>query len=680
MASSHPHDAASASGPALIGGCYSVEAALSLADFGGGQPCFAATDHRHGRRDLMAVQAAPNAPARSLPISTLAAVTIENMLLPLAHGRAPHANGATACFTIMPRPPGPPLSRHALTPALAWGERELLEHALRPIALALDQLHGTGMTHRAIRLNNLFRAQQGHPLTLGGAWAAPPAIAQPCVFEPPYSAMCHPAGRGDGGIADDIYALGVVLIILASGTMPMAGLDDDTIIRRKLERGSFSALTADLHLPSTISDLLRGMLAEDPEHRPLPSLLADPFAARSRRLGTRPRPRAQRPLELGGVAVWDARTLAHAMSRAPKPAIRLLRTSVIDTWLRRTLGEPVLAARLDEILRGRDDDRLNEASRSDPTRSDPVLLMRAIAVLDPLAPLCWREMALFPDGIGPLLAEMSADPTCGAAVEKIEAIVLDEVCAAWGEARPARADMAMLRLDCRQHRALLRIGGWAGGITRLAYALNPLLPCRSSKLAQDAVLRLHDLIPALERRASAPADLVIDPEIAAFIAARFNGRMDSDFAILAQHEDPDIDPPGHRGLAQLRVLSRLCEQDPAHRWQALADIAARPARAALSHWKGRTARLARESAFTAAVSIGAIPTMLAVLQDSAAQAEDVHASQTALSELRQIEIEMVRLREARGWRTEMARTTGHEIAAGLGMITLAGAAAFAVLL
>ena len=526
MASSHPYDAANASGPALISGCYSVGNALSLVDFGGGQPCFLATDHRHGRRNLMAVQSAPNAPARSLPISALATVTIENMLLPLAHGRAAVANGNTACFTIMPQPPGAPLSQHALTPASAWGEREILEYALRPIALALDQLNNTGMTHRGIRPNNLFRAQAGLPLTLGGAWAAPPAMAQPCVFEPPYSAMCHPAGRGDGSIADDIYALGVVLIMLASGTMPMAGLDDDTIVRSKLERGSFSALTADLHLPSTINDLLRSMLAEDPEHRPPPALLADPYAARSRRLSTRPRPRAQRPLELGVVAVWDARTLAHAMSRAPKSAMRLLRTGVIDTWLRRTLGEPVLAARMDEILRGRDDASLNEGSKSDPSRSDPVLLMRAIAVLDPLAPLCWGEMALFPDGIGPLLAAVSADPAGGEEVEDIEAIVLDEVCAAWGESRPARSDLAMLRLDCRQHRTLLRIGGWAGGITRLAYALNPLLACRSPKLAEDSVLRLHELLPALERRAGALSDFVIDAEIAGF--AKHLMRLDPD--------------------------------------------------------------------------------------------------------------------------------------------------------
>ena len=625
----------------------------------------------------MAVQVASNAPARSLPISTLASVTIENMVLPLAHGRAATASGAHACFVIMPRPVGSPLSHQLAGPPVAWSEQDLLNFALRPIASALDQLHKTGMTHRAIRPNNVFRARAGLPLVLGGAWAAPAASAQDCVFEPPYSALCHPAGRGDGSIADDVYALGVLLVLLATGVTPMAGSDDEEIIRCKLERGSFSALTGHLHLPSTISDLLRGMLAEDPEHRPPPTLLADPFTARSRRSATHARARAQRPLNLGGTAVWDARTLANAMHHAPNIAVRQLRTPDIDIWLRRTLGEPVLAARLDEIIRGRQDDPIGERANS-----DPLMLMRVIAVLDPLAPLSWQGLALFPDGLGSLLA-VSAEPAGGAVQEKIETIIETEACAIWGEARPARSDLAMLRLDCRQQRILLRTGGWAGGLSRLAYALNSLLPCRSPLIGHEAVLRVSGLMPAFERKAASRAhpqsDFIIDRESAAFIAARFNGRMDSDFGILAQHEDPDIDPPGQRGLAQLQVLSRISSLDSEPRWPAVAALVVRPARAALSKWRSRTSRSDRENALNAAVEAGSILGMLAVLLDDLAVANDAQASQAALSELQKVESEMTMLVNTRQSRWARARNTGHEIAAGLGMIALAGAAVFKVL-
>ena len=105
------------------------------------------------------------------------------------------------------------------------------------------------MTHRAIRPDNVLSRRRGQQVTLGAAWAAPPAMHQPTVFEAPFSAMCHPAGRGDGTSADDIYALGVLLLVLAAGQIPMANLDDATIISRKLDLGSFAALTAGVVVP-----------------------------------------------------------------------------------------------------------------------------------------------------------------------------------------------------------------------------------------------------------------------------------------------------------------------------------------------------------------------------------------------------------------------------------------------
>src|SRR6202011_5057089 len=117
-----------------------------------------------------------------------------------------------------------------------------------------------------VRPDNLFRAGPGEPALLGCAWAAPSASTQPALYEPPYSAMCPPSCRGEGSVADDVYALGVTLLVLAMGRIPLAGLDDKAILRRKLDMGSFAALVGDERLPAAIADLVRGMLAEDPAH------------------------------------------------------------------------------------------------------------------------------------------------------------------------------------------------------------------------------------------------------------------------------------------------------------------------------------------------------------------------------------------------------------------------------
>jgi hypothetical protein len=336
----------------------------------------------------------------------------------------------------------------------------------------------------------------------------------------------------------------------------------------------------------------------------------------------------------------------------------------------------LLAARIEDLVRS----PANQ-NTTDLASADSMVVMRCVAILDPLAPLCWRGMALFPDGIGTLAAFVgNGGPLDRAALhEPLVALVQSEAASFWGDMQGERIDAALLLLDTRQQRVLLRIGGWAGGLARLRYGLNPLLACRSPLVGSDCVVRLHDLLPALERHGAATADFVIDQEVAAFISARFKGRMDSDFTIISQDEDPDIDPPGHRGLAQLRVLARLSDQEPSVSWPHLASCALRAARAALGRWRSRSLRASRASDLEAAAARGALMAMITVLDDSHASAADAQAVQAAESELRAIDVALARLAGQTEARGESARNTGQEIAAALGVMALAISAMTVVL-
>jgi hypothetical protein len=648
----------------FVQGIYEICSGM-LDGAGGGLPAFTVRDRRLNRRDLMAVQVARDAPARPRPLDTLPGQPIANLLLPIAFGSAAIPAGGQASFVIMPAPRGTPvLPANTNVTARPWSERALIDLVLRPAALALDRLAQLSITHRAIRGNNVFQAQETEVVTLGDAWAAPPGSLQPAVFEPPYSAMCHPAGRGEGEIADDIYALGVLLISLALGAVPMADLDPAEVIRRKLERGSFAALVGTNRLPPGIADLTRGMLAEDPVHRPPPLLLADPLAARSRRTTIRPRQRAQQPIELDGIHAWDSRMLAFAIFRAPAAGLRLLRGPEIDSWLRRSLGNSALAAQIDDELRA-----AQNTSSSDTATTETRLLLRCIALLDPLAPSFWRGVALFPDGLGPLAAAAGGKGGDGRLREAITTYIAADGAALWMETMSGRVDLALQQLDSRQNRLLLLLQGWAGGFPRLRYALNPLLPCGSPLLGEACVVRLPELLAALERAAaSASSGFVIDAEIAGFVAARLKGRLDAEFVTMGLPEDPDIDPPGNRGLAQLRVLARLAGHEPG--LSALAACALRSAEPAVGRWRSAAARVQRLAQLRQAAARGSLVAMSNILDDRVSLRGDAYIARLAEAEVTMLDDALTRLDESQEARRRLARVSAQEITAAIGVMAL----------
>lgn len=645
----------------LIADRYAVLLSQPLPDAGGGLPAFAASDRQTGDTALVAIQVRRDQPARARALQMLAN-PIDNLLIPLAHGPAPAPRGEAGYFIICPAPPGPPLAGH-LQP---WTEAALIAFALRPIAAVLEKLAAHNLTHRAIRLNNVFTAQRGQPLVLGAAWAAPPAMHQPALFEPPYSAMCHPAGRGDGSIADDVYALGVLLLVLALGRMPLPEQDDPAILRRKLEMGSHAALVGDERVPPLIGDLLRGMLAEDPDHRPTPTLLLDPGVARSRRVAARPPRRAQRALPIGSTAVWDARSLAHAMGAEPEQATAALRGGTIVQWLRRGVGDAASATRVDELIRHRAGETAREESRSEAT-----LLMRAVAAIDPLAPLCWRGVMLWPDGLGPLLAAAQGNPGLES---NLEELVITEAAAAWAMLRPERCDVAMLRLETRQQRAWLGTRGPAGGLPRLAYVLNPLLPCGSPLFSGRWISRLSELPAAIEAAIGAnPKAVPLDAHIAAFIAAHGDSRLEAETNTLGGTAQNPI------GLPELRLLAQLQLRYVPRPLPALAAWIAGAAAPMVALWNNRPRRRELTDSLRSLAKAGMLIPMLALLEDPPGRIADMNGAKLAAAELSRIDAELQAIAAGSEDRRGNAARIGQEVAAGLGLAALATMLALAVL-
>jgi eukaryotic-like serine/threonine-protein kinase len=639
----------------LIAGRFAVDTSQILLDAGGGIPAYLARDRMLADDKRIALAASREASPRADALRTLTE-PIDNLMVPIGHGVAPMAGGkGEGYFIICTPPPGSPVS----TSLHAWPESVLIDLVLRPIARVLEILQSRKLTHRAIRPNNVFQSAPGQQVTLGAAWAAPPGMHQPVVFECPYSAMCHPTGRGAGTISDDVYALGVLLLTLLAGRVPMANMDDATIIRWKLDLGSFPALTRDIQVSGAFADLLRAMLAEDPEHRSSPSQLLDPAALRGRRVAARPARRSQNPLMLNGIAVFDARMLAFALLSEQKKSLEFLRNGLITQWLRRGLADAALAAQVEDLVRG----RLTESKAG--LRNDPLLLMHTISAINPRMPLCWRGVALFPDALPSILAEGTGGRSD--MLTTAEELLVNEIAGSWSPAdqRQGRTD----RPDISGHRLP---GGGQAGLLRLFYGLNPLLPCRVPAMAARWIADIPSLMRFLERVASDKAtanvgngdvgDSLIDLHIAAFIAAHADRKVEMQVHRLLASKDSAARRIGE--LVLLQVLQTRYHPAPL---PSLAKWMAARLRPDLERWQNKPHRQAMQARLDVLAQAGVMSRLLDLTEDAVGQALDSAGSIRAAGEMAAIDAEVATIDNNDKLRFADAERFGHAIAGGIGL-------------
>lgn len=647
---------------ALIGGLYTIDFTQPLANAAPPHVAFAA--NRSGQAGFMAVSVSRGWPARVRALGAIATLGTPWVLPPLAHGPAPLPSGEVGYFVICPAPAGNSL----LADLRPWSEADLTEFVLKPMASALAELQERDVTHRSIRADNVFRSAARMPVVLGCAWAAPAACHQPSWMEPPYSAVCLPTGRGEGRIADDVYALGALMMMLALGANPVEGQSDDEVQRNKLDHGSYAALLGNHRLPATLVDIIRGMLADDPEHRPSPALLANPAAVRARRIAARSARRAQRPIDVGGRMASTTRMLAHALHMSPEAAIPMLRNGMIDHWLRRGVGDVAAASAIDEAARARETEILAADGRA-----DALLVCRAIAILDPAAPLVWRSMALWPDGLGGAL-----DHALHHAPDQVDAlaeIASAQVASVWVGQRGDGRDAAVARLEGLETRHWF-VGGRTGtGASRLSYHLNPLIPCESPATARAWVTRLGDLLPALEANAARGPrgdQLLVDRQVAVFVEARRDERLDVDLSRLAGAlTATDF-------MSQLRVLARLQDKLSTIELPNLCQWAVSAVDSLLQDFSSRSRRERLTARLAALTRAGQLTAIMTLLDDGPEQASDVAGLQAAQRRLAEIEAALAASAASARARGDRARQVGREVADSVGLLACVVALGFAV--
>jgi tetratricopeptide (TPR) repeat protein len=186
---------------------------------------------------------------------------------------------------------------------------ELCRHIGREVAKGLEAIHAQGAIHRDLKPENILITDD-HVVKvsdLGIARLVHESLGttEPGVFA---GTVLYAAPEQFGGKYDaraDLYALGVVLYELATGTHPFAGDDPVRIMGRHLNEEPRPAGELNPQLSAFFEELLKTLLAKDPPKR-IPSAAAllrileegeggDWWAARARAVRTATRRPLRRP-------------------------------------------------------------------------------------------------------------------------------------------------------------------------------------------------------------------------------------------------------------------------------------------------------------------------------------------------------------------------------------------------
>ncbi len=422
-------------------------------------------------------------------------------------------------FTLIVEPMGEMVAPSLVQPFEALSDESIATRVVRSIVPALKEIESRRTAHRGIRPNNLFFADASRTnIILGPPATSPAGQDQPSYLEPLESAMTDPRARIGGVFSDDLFAVGVTLLMLATGRNPLRDMKPEAMTAKRLEIGSYEAMAGGLRLSTTMTEVIKGLLVDSRRERwGLPELAQ--WAVDGRRPNpprvTQPKV-AGRPIKIGSDEAVSARSLAFHISRHWDHAGKLLTSEEFQTWIRRSLAEEAVVDRITKVTRGSQETTVRE-------RSDR-LVLNSLLALDPAGPMRYRDLSFqlegLPNLLGNVLVDVESERDLAA---DLSTLIANGLWSGWAIMQGSLSgEGARIRSLLERQRTVVTTRDPGAGIERCLYELSPAIPCLSPLLVDSCVVDLNDLMVALDRlpKESFVEDFLTDRHILAFLASR----------------------------------------------------------------------------------------------------------------------------------------------------------------
>ncbi len=549
------------------------------------------------------------------------------------------------------------LGRKLLQPdeeqALGYKNDVVMEKVLKPFAGILQDFRDRDFVHGSIRASNIYDGGSSNlkSIVLGDCLTSPSGFNQNVQYEPIERAMADPISRGPGTRVTDMYAFGVTLAVMLRQNDPLHGMDPEAIIKRKIDVGSYSAVTGKDRFTGPILELLRGLLHDDMTQRwTIDEMLA---WMDGRRLSPKQAIRkivAPRPLVFNSKKYFQPAILSMDLDKNPGDVKRIVEDGELKNWINRALEQPDLYERIESYI-----DIIKHSGQI--SNYEEMLVSHLSMAIDKDAPIRFRNLRASPDGVGSALAESVAQKKD---LNVYADMFSQNIVLQWVKAQTnPSVDIGSLvsRFDsCRMFVKQKNIGF---GIERCLYLLNPEARCMSDKLKDYYILSPDDILTAYEDMCQKGKSITvfIDRHIAAFISVKDSKSVD---AFL-----PDLNAPEHykKVLANLMILAAIQRRSQLPYFPGIGQAIASQLGVVYKRYHDRTIREKLKRNVDKFAQEGDLIKMASLLENPDVHIKDFNAFKLAMKEYDDLRSESLRLESRLMDKSTFGLATGQEASA-----------------
>ena len=389
---------------------------------------------------------------------------------------------------------------------------EKLKNILLSMLSAVEFLKGYGVTHRAIRPNNIYYKDEAREqIVLGDCLASFPAYHQPATAETIESLMCQPEARGNGNEKNDIYAIGSVCLQLLLGHSFFEDIPEKEILRIKLKKGSYTALLGNDKISAHYATIFKGLLNDNEEER---WNYMQTYNFMEGKPGTSSPTSTERPkksLTINNEKVYAATDVAYALLQNPEEGYDLLKSGKISDWIKNGLENEKLYTQIDKLIH----------TSSDNTTNRELLISKLCIMLAPNLPLKYKSLWIFPGGL-PKAIFMSIKNKDNMSVYH-ELFNTDLVKLWYQEQNNLRAPA-----NAGEFKNYISRRDIGYGIDRIMYDFDEDLPCISPLLGEEFVNSAPRILRALDNTYAhnKVTSMPYDKNIMAYLRCKMGKKID----------------------------------------------------------------------------------------------------------------------------------------------------------